>query len=74
MLARRKVKKSDKKSKPTGLVSGLLGSLLFCAFIVFGTNEIRRKYGPDDFIIAAIDLYLDIVNLFIFILQMLYTD
>ena len=32
---------------------------------------IHNRMGPDDYIMAAIELYLDIINLFIFILQLL---
>ena len=35
------------------------------------TYMIHKRLGPDDYIIAAIELYLDIINLFIFILQLL---
>jgi FtsH-binding integral membrane protein len=27
-------------------------------------------YGPDDYILAAIDLYLDIINLFVMLLSL----
>jgi FtsH-binding integral membrane protein len=32
---------------------------------------IHNRMGPDDYVMAAIDLYLDLINLFIFILQLL---
>ena len=49
----------------------LAGSLLFCLFIIYDTFLITSKLGYDDYIIAAIELYLDIVNLFLFLLSLL---
>lgn len=49
----------------------LIGALLFCGYIVYDTWKISRKYSYDDYIPAAIDLYLDIINLFLYILQLL---
>jgi FtsH-binding integral membrane protein len=51
----------------------LLGAVLFCGYILFDTYQISQKYEVDDYIIASIDLYLDIINLFLFILQLLYS-
>lgn len=47
------------------------GAVLFSLYIIFDTWMIHNRLGPDDYIMAAIDLYLDIINLFIFILQLL---
>uniref|UniRef100_A0A7S0F2A5 Uncharacterized protein n=1 Tax=Hanusia phi TaxID=3032 RepID=A0A7S0F2A5_9CRYP len=52
----------------------LAGSVIFSLYIVFDTWMITNRLGPDDYIIAAIDLYLDVINLFIFILQLLRRD
>ena len=49
----------------------LAGSLLFCLFIIYDTFLITSKLGYDDYIIAAIELYLDVVNLFLFLLSLL---
>ena len=54
----------------TKLIS-LFGALLFCGFIIYDTNMIMKYMGVDDYIIAAIELYLDIVNLFLFLLALL---
>jgi len=48
-----------------------LGALVFSGFIVYDTWKVSRKYGPDDYILATIDLYLDVVNLFVDILRSL---
>ena len=48
----------------------LAGSLIFCIYIIYDTYLITRKLGYDDYIVAAIELYLDILNLFVHILQL----
>ena len=49
----------------------LAGSLVFCIFIIYDTYLITRKLGYDDYIVAAIELYLDMLNLFLFLLSLL---
>lgn len=56
---------------PTGFLFSLFGALLFCGFIVYDTFRVIKVLGVDDAILGAIELYLDILNLFLFILQML---
>mmetsp|Transcript_43448 Transcript_43448/g.84891 ORF Transcript_43448/g.84891 Transcript_43448/m.84891 type:complete len:317 (+) Transcript_43448:103-1053(+) len=52
----------------------LLGAVLFSLYIVFDTWMLSKVYGPDDYIAASISLYLDIINLFLMILQLLRRD
>ena len=40
-------------------------------FIVFDTHMIMTRVSPEEYIIATIELYLDIINLFIEILKIL---
>eukprot|EP00992_Anisonema_acinus_P011909 TRINITY_DN7764_c0_g1_i3.p1 TRINITY_DN7764_c0_g1~~TRINITY_DN7764_c0_g1_i3.p1 ORF type:complete len:264 (-),score=85.83 TRINITY_DN7764_c0_g1_i3:70-819(-) len=47
------------------------GALLFCGFILYDTWKASERYGCDDYVIAAVELYLDIVNLFLYILSLL---
>ena len=47
------------------------GALVFCIYIVVDTKLICERLGYDDYIVAAIELYLDIVHLFLFILRIL---
>jgi hypothetical protein len=58
-----------------GLVNNLVysfgGALIFCGYIVFDTWRVSEKFGYDDYIVAAIELYLDVVNLFLYILDIL---
>jgi len=49
----------------------VLGVLVFCGFILYDTSMLIHKYGCDDYIIASIELYLDIINLFLHILALL---
>lgn len=41
-----------------------LAALIFCGFIVFDTNNMIKRYNYDDYIWAAVSLYLDVINLF----------
>ena len=45
------------------------GVLVFSGYIVVDTQMIMDKLGYDDYIIATIELYLDIINLFLYILR-----
>mmetsp|Transcript_36542 Transcript_36542/g.59081 ORF Transcript_36542/g.59081 Transcript_36542/m.59081 type:complete len:151 (+) Transcript_36542:3658-4110(+) len=49
----------------------LFGAILFCLFILFDTSSIMNRLSPDEYISACIDLYLDILNLFLFLLSLL---
>lgn len=55
------------------MVFSLVGALIFVGYILYDTSMIIHHYGPDDAIIASIALYLDIVNLFLFLLDFLRT-
>lgn len=47
------------------------GALLFSLFIIFDTHMLMHKLSPEEYILAAINLYLDIINLFLEILRLL---
>jgi hypothetical protein len=47
------------------------GALLFSAYIIYDTNQIVRRYHPRDWLRASLDLYLDVINLFLEILKIL---
>lgn len=49
----------------------VFGVLIFVGYVLYDTSNIIHKYGPDDYIIASIELYLDIINLFLYILSLL---
>ncbi|XP_068235098.1 protein lifeguard 1-like [Palaemon carinicauda] len=52
-----------------------LGALIFSAYIVFDTQLIvggkhRVAISPEEYVFAALNLYLDVVNLFLYILTL----
>jgi modulator of FtsH protease len=44
---------------------------VFSGLLVFDTWRIRNMFGPDDYVLAAISIYLDLLNLFMAILTLL---
>lgn len=52
-----------------GLAMG--GAALFSFFIIIDTQMMMHKLSPEEYMLAAINLYLDILNLFLHILRML---
>ncbi|KAJ7411446.1 Protein lifeguard 4 [Pitangus sulphuratus] len=55
------------------LVFAAAGALLFCGFIIYDTHLLMHKLSPEEYILAAINLYLDIINLFLHLLRLLET-
>ncbi|KAG9335174.1 hypothetical protein JZ751_005522 [Albula glossodonta] len=53
------------------LVFSGVGALLFCGFIIYDTHLLMHQLSPEEHILASINLYLDIVNLFLHILRIL---
>jgi len=53
------------------MVFSLVGALLFAGYIVYDTSNLIHRHGPDDYIEASVALYLDIINLFLYLLQLL---
>merc|ERR1712038_2132498 len=47
------------------------GALLFSLFIIYDTQMIMTRLSAEEYILATIQLYLDIINLFIEILKIL---
>lgn len=54
-----------------GLLFGGIGVLLFSGFIIYDTWMIMNRMGCDDYIIAAIELYLDVINIFSFMMMLM---
>jgi FtsH-binding integral membrane protein len=48
-----------------------IGVLLFAGLLVFDTSRLRNVFGPDDYVIAAVRIYLDLLNMFVFIVSLL---
>lgn len=49
----------------------LIGVFVFVGYILYDTSMILTRLGPEDTVIAAMELYLDFINLFVFILALL---
>ena len=49
----------------------LIGILVFAAYIVYDTNQILQRDYRGDFVTAAFDYYLDIINVFLNLLKIL---
>jgi len=58
----------------TGFAYSLIGSIVFSGYIIFDTYMLAEKHDPRDYVMAAVELYLDIINLFLYILQLLSDD
>lgn len=52
-----------------------VGAILFSIYIVYDTQLIcggkhKQSFGVDDYVFAALNIYLDIINLFLYLLQL----
>ncbi|KAI4301219.1 hypothetical protein L6164_034519 [Bauhinia variegata] len=50
------------------MIYGCLASIIFCGYIVYDTDNLIKRFSYDEYIWAAISLYLDIINLFLSLL------
>ena len=52
-----------------------LGVLLFSVYLIYDTQLVLKKFGVgydiDDYVFAALSIYIDIINIFIYILSLL---
>ena len=58
------------------IIYGSFGALLFSFYLVYDTQLMlggKHKYSlsPEEYIFAALNLYLDIINIFIYVLHIL---
>ena len=59
---------------PNAMVNLWLASvavLLFSGLLVFDTWRLRNFYGPDEYVGAAVQIYLDLLNMFMAVLRVL---
>jgi FtsH-binding integral membrane protein len=63
-------------SAAAGLWISAVGVLIFSGLLVFDTWRILRsgQFGQDDYVIAAVQIYLDLLNMFLFILSFFGRD
>ena len=45
--------------------------LVFSGLLVFDTWRLKNVFGPDDYVMAAVTIYLDLLNMFMAILSLL---
>ena len=45
--------------------------LVFSGLLIFDTWRLRNVYGPNDYVLAAVNIYLDLLNMFLAILSLL---
>lgn len=45
--------------------------LVFSGLLVFDTWRLRNVYGPEDYVMAALQIYLDLLNMFLAVLRLL---
>ncbi len=58
------------KSPANTMFMNIGGAFLFSGFIVYDTFMIMRKYPTNEYILATISLYIDVLNLFLILLQL----
>lgn len=55
----------------TRTVYVLMGALLFSGYLIYDTHQLIAKHSIDEYIWASVELYLDMINLFLYILEIL---
>ncbi|MEX2181561.1 MAG: Bax inhibitor-1/YccA family protein [Gemmatimonadaceae bacterium] len=59
------------KNESASLWLAAMTVFVFSGLLVYDTWRLRNQYGPDDYVQAAVAIYLDILNLFLAILRLL---
>ena len=59
------------KSQAADLAISWIGSVLFSLFILYDTSRIMKTHESDEYVSGALSLFLDVINLFLFILRIL---
>ncbi|KAF2325238.1 hypothetical protein GH714_025538 [Hevea brasiliensis] len=50
------------------MIYGCLASIIFCGYIIYDTDNLIKRHTYDEYIWAAVSLYLDVINLFLSLL------
>ncbi|XP_045797997.1 protein LIFEGUARD 4-like [Trifolium pratense] len=58
--------------KLSHMIYGCLGAIIFCGYIVFDTHNLIKIFSIDDYIVGSTFMYLDIINLFVYLLENLF--
>lgn len=64
------------KNQLLNTITASIGAVLFSFYIIYDTQlmiggDHKHSIGPDEYIFAALSLYLDIINLFLYLLQLI---
>ncbi|XP_044499784.1 protein LIFEGUARD 2-like [Mangifera indica] len=51
-------------------IYGGVSAIIFCGFIVYDTDNLIKRYTYDEYIIASVAIYLDVINLFLSLLTL----
>ncbi len=51
----------------------MFGAFIFSAYIIYDTQMIMKHLSAEEYVIGVINLYMDIINLFVKILKLLNT-
>lgn len=52
------------------MIYGALAAIIFCGYIIYDTDNLIKRYSYDEYVWAAVALYLDIINLFLSLLTL----
>jgi FtsH-binding integral membrane protein len=52
------------------MIYGALAALIFSGYIVYDTDNIIKRFTYDEYVWAAVSLYLDVINLFLALLTL----
>ncbi|GKV48601.1 hypothetical protein SLEP1_g55398 [Rubroshorea leprosula] len=52
------------------MIYGCLASIIFCGYIIYDTDNLIKRFSYDEYIWAAVSLYLDVINLFLSLLTL----
>lgn len=53
------------------LMMAVGGAALFAGFLVYDTNELIKRHSIDEYVWASVELYLDLINLFLELMRIL---
>jgi len=53
------------------LIVAVATAVIFSGYIVYDTYNIMNRLSPEEYILASVELYLDLINLFLAILRIL---
>ncbi|XP_066995828.1 protein lifeguard 1 isoform X2 [Anabrus simplex] len=61
--------------KTITMIYASLGALLFCVYLIYDTQMMigggKYSISPEEYVFAALNLYLDIINIFLYILTII---